>query len=486
MKFKISIATRLVFWITSLLCVLFGAVLFVIQRMEARTLLEETRARARLQAEHMAEINLPRISLSDQSAVQEYVDAHVHEGLPYIVFYDKEGRPFAANVSIRDHPAISKVSRFDSQSAMRGEVEFEEKRIRLGDRSMRVLEVEIPIFPPDSDTMWAAVKLGHSLEQMYGKVRRSSMVLTLIGVGGLFLGVLGTIFLARMITRPIHRLVDGTVRIAKGDFSRVIPMSSKDEIGELGRSFNEMTTQLLQARQRMEAANRKLVQAEKLASIGRLAATIAHEIRNPLTSVKLNVQKLAGDGSLGPAVLEHLELSLEGIDQIERFIKELLQYTRVADLALDRFPIDQIVDEALKMLQAALSQKAIRVERNYAPDLPAVLVDGDKMRQVFLNVLRNAQEALGEGGRVVISIDAVEDEGRKKVRVRIADDGPGVPERDRETIFEPFFTTRPAGFGLGLANARKIIEQHNGSIRVDPDGGPGACFDIRVPAEEGT
>jgi signal transduction histidine kinase/cell division protein FtsL len=485
-KLKISIATRLVFWITSLLCVLFGAVLFVIQRMEARTLLEETRARARLQAEHMAEINWPRLSLSDQSAVQKYVDEHVNEGLPYIVFYDKAGQPIAANEFIRDYEEILKVSRFDSQNTMQGDAEFQEKRIRLGDRSLRVLEVEIPIFPPDSETLWASVKLGHSLEPMYAQVRWSSTVLLLIGLAGLLLGVLGTAVLARMITRPIHRLVDGTVRIAKGDFSRVIPMSSKDEIGELGRSFNEMTSQLLQARQRMEAANRKLVQAEKLASIGRLAATIAHEIRNPLTSVKLNVQKLAGDESLGPAVQEHLGLSLEGIDQIERFIKGLLQYTRVADLALDRFPVEQIVDEALKMLQAALAHKGIRVERNYARDLPPVLVDGDKMRQVFLNVLRNAQEALGDGGRVSISVDAVEDEGRKKVRVRISDDGPGVSEGDRETIFEPFFTTRPAGFGLGLANARKIVEQHNGSIRVDPDGGPGACFDIQIPAEEGT
>ena len=485
MKLKISITTRLIFWITSLLCVLFGAILFVIQRFEARTLFEETRSRAELQARHMAEVNLPRYYLSDRSAVQKYVDDHIDDDLPYIVFYDRAGQLFAANDIIRLDEGTFLQSHFN-EYVLPGDKVIQRRRIRVQDRWLRVLEVEVPISPPDSDRTWGSVKIGSSLEPMYAQVRGSSTVLILIGVAGLLLGILGTALLARMITSPIHRLVDGTVRIAKGDFSRVIPMSSKDEIGELGRSFNEMTSQLLQTRQRMEAANRKLVQAEKLASIGRLAATIAHEIRNPLTSVKLNVQKLAGDEMLDPAVQEHLGLSLEGIDQIERFIKELLHYTRVADLTLERYALEQMVDEALKVLLTALSQKRILVERSYAPGLPPVLVDGDKMRQVFLNVLRNAHEALGDGGRISISVDAVEDEGRKKVRVRISDDGPGVPERDRENIFEPFFTTRPAGFGLGLANARKIVEQHNGSIRVDPDGGPGACFDIRVPAEEGT
>jgi signal transduction histidine kinase len=485
MKFKLSIYTRFVFWITFLLCVLFGAVLFVIQRMEARTLFEETRARARLQADHMAEINLPRLVLSDQSAVQEYVDEHVSDDLPYIVFYDKGGRPVAANEFARGYPDIHTISHFD-ENAVPGDSEYLRKRIRLGERWLRVLEVEIPIFAPGAGTKWASVKVGHSLEPMYAQVRGSSKALLLIGVTGLLLGVLGTTVLARRITRPIHRLVDGTVRIAKGDFSRLIPMSSRDEIGELARSFNEMTSRLLEARERMEAANRRLIQAEKLASIGRLAATIAHEIRNPLTSVKLNVQKVAEEKALDEVSQEHLGLSLEGIDQIERFIKELLNFTRVSELALERFPLEQVVEESLKMIQAAFRERGISVEKRYAPSLPPVLVDGDKMRQVFLNVLRNAQEALGAGGLISVSIDAAEEAGRNWLRVRIEDDGPGVSEKDRESIFEPFFTTRPAGFGLGLANARKIVEQHNGSIRVAPEGGRGACFIIQIPAEEGT
>jgi signal transduction histidine kinase len=234
----------------------------------------------------------------------------------------------------------------------------------------------------------------------------------------------------------------------------------------------------------MQEANRCLVQHEKLASIGRMAATIAHEIRNPLTSVKLNVQKVAEDEGLGDAVRAHLGLSLEGIDQIERFIKELLNFTRVQELSLERWAVDQIVEESLKVVHDALGQKAIAVERACAEGLPPILADADKLRQVFLNVLRNAYEALGRGGKITIGCDAVFERGRVMVRVRIADNGPGIAEKDRPNIFEPFYTTKPSGFGLGLANARKIVEQHDGTISVGRKRGRGAAFVILIPAEE--
>jgi signal transduction histidine kinase len=233
----------------------------------------------------------------------------------------------------------------------------------------------------------------------------------------------------------------------------------------------------------MEDANRQLVQHEKLASIGRMAATIAHEIRNPLTSVKLNIQKVAEEERFAEMVKAHLDLSLEGIDQIERFIKELLNFTRVQELSLERWPVAQIVDESLKVVKDTLAQRRIVVERACDDGLPPILADADKLRQVFLNVLRNAHEALGSGGKISIACDTVAEGARTMVRVRIADNGPGIPEKDRPNIFEPFYTTKPSGFGLGLANARKIVEQHNGSIGVGKKRGRGCVFVILIPAE---
>jgi len=136
------------------------------------------------------------------------------------------------------------------------------------------------------------------------------------------------------------------------------------------------------------------------------------------------------------------------------------------------------------MIGGVLAEKGIVVEKACAEDLPAVLVDADKMRQVFLNILRNAQEALGPGGRITVACDAVKDGGRPMVRVRISDNGPGIPDKIRPNIFEPFFTTKPSGFGLGLPNARKIVEQHNGAIHLGRKRGPGSSFIVLIPVEE--
>jgi signal transduction histidine kinase len=482
-KPKLSIYWRLVFWITLLVVLLFGAVLFVIQKREARILQSEARDQALIQAIYMADANLRSLSLNDQQAIQDYVDTHCNGPLAYIVVYDREGRAMAWNSALTPHGDLVTTSLLSGLTPE--ERASEPRSLVLEGRLVRVYEAEASALeksPPV--TRWGSVKIGLSLEPVYERLREISKVLLLIGVGGFLIGIAGAALLARRITRPLHRLVDGTVRIAQGDFSQAMVDTSRDEVGDLARSFNEMTSQLVQARARMEDANRRLVQHEKLASIGRMAATIAHEIRNPLTSVKLNVQKVAEEEGFAETVKAHLDLSLEGIDQIERFIKELLNFTRVQELALESWPVDQIVEESLKVIRDVLAGKGIAVDRSCAEGLPPIQADADKLRQVILNVLRNAYEALGPGGRIRIACDAVEAGERTMVRVRIADDGPGIPEKARPNIFEPFFTTKPSGFGLGLANARKIVEQHNGTIALGETDGPGTAFVILIPAEE--
>jgi signal transduction histidine kinase len=234
----------------------------------------------------------------------------------------------------------------------------------------------------------------------------------------------------------------------------------------------------------METANLRLIQAEKLASIGRISASIAHEIRNPLTSVKLNIQKISGSNCWGEIEKGHLEITQEGIGHIETFIKELLNFTRVSDLNRDYFAIEQIIDSAYKMISDSLDLKKIRFHKDIQERLPLLHVDGDRMRQVFLNILRNASEAVDEGGEVTIAVSKTGDGSGKNVRVEISDNGPGIPEKERENIFEPFYTMKASGFGLGLANAKKIVEQHNGSSRVVRKEGAGACFEILIPCED--
>ena len=484
MTLKPTLYTRFLVWTMLLLVFLVGTIIFVIQRKEVRTIFEEARNRGILTAQYIANMNLRPLVLWDEETLLSNIEGQADDKLVYIVFYDREGKPRAANRLVAANDDITCCSGLAGEARPDG-ASIRTREVRIRNRKLNVLEIELPVFVTGSPTRWASIKIGQSLEDMRADIRRTRRVLIFIGLGGLLIGLAGSLVLAKRITRPLKELVEGTVRISQGDFSHRIRLESADELGDLARSFNEMTGQLLQAKERMEAANRKLVQAEKLASIGRLAATIAHEIRNPLTSVKLNIQRIAESEHLDEIEQEHLSICQEGVGQIEKFIKELLEFTRVPALARERFPIEQVLEGSLKMLRDSFHQKRVTVERSFAQGLPPANIDGDRMRQVFLNLLRNAFEAVEDGGRISVVLGSAEGPDGGIYVVRISDNGCGIPEKDRENIFEPFFTTKSSGFGLGLANARKIVEQHGGTIKVAAKRGKGSAFVVTLPREEG-
>ena len=485
MTLKPTLYTRFLVWTMLLLVFLVGTIIFVIQRKEVRTIFEEARNRGILTAQYIANMNLRPLVLWDEETLLSNIEGQADDKLVYIVFYDREGKPRAANRLVAANDDITCCSGLAGE-ARPDSASIRTREVSIRNRKLNVLEIELPVFVTGSPTRWASIKIGQSLEDMRADIRRTRRVLIFIGLGGLLIGLGGSLVLAKRITRPLKELVEGTVRISRGDFSHRIRLESADELGDLARSFNEMTGQLLQAKERMEAANRKLVQAEKLASIGRLAATIAHEIRNPLTSVKLNIQRIAESEHLDEIEQEHLSICQEGVGQIEKFIKELLEFTRVPALARERFPIEQVLEGSLKMLRDSFHQKRVTVERSFAQGPPA----------------REHRRGQDEAGLPATSSatpsrpwrradGSPSSSGPRRGRaegpivVRISDNGCGIPEKDRENIFEPFFTTKSSGFGLGLANARKIVEQHGGTIKAAAKRGKGSAFVVTLPREEG-
>ncbi len=483
-KLRNSISNRLIVGFSVILGVIFFSILLVIEKREVNILLEGTRSRTLLLARYMADVNLQSLARYDQEAIQLDLDGRVNSELPYIIFYNRSGEPLAANAEIKEEKDVYCCTRLQ-HDAEEGDWAAETRTIKWDGMSLRVLEIEVPVFLPGAVRRWASVKIGNSLESVYGEIARIRRVLLLIGFAGLLFGIVAFSFLANGITLPLKKLVEGTMVISRGDFSQRITVETQDEVGDLGKSFNEMTARLEETREKMQAANIRLLQAEKLASIGRLSATIAHEIRNPLTSVKLNVQKLAEFTDLTQAEHEHLGLSLEGIAQIEKFVKQMLDFTRISELTLEEFSIEQVIDASLKVINDKLKEKDIVVEKRYAPGLPHVRIDADKIRQVFLNLLRNAEEVLPRGGRIVIMTDLLVEDGVSRMRIRFADNGPGIAAKDRDNIFEPFYSTKASGFGLGLAIARKILEQHGGTIGAS-NAENGCIFTIMLPIKGGT
>lgn len=483
MKLRISLQTRFLLWTTLLLIFLVASILFVIEQREVKTILEKSKNEGMLTARNIAYFNLERVKWWDLEPIKRNIEQNLSEKLVYVIFYDRSRRPLVANDSIKESEDVYCCSHL-AENAKEEDYFFELKDFKWAGRTQKLLEIEIPIFVEGSPAKWGSVKVGLSLADMDAEIRKTRLVLILIGSGGLFLGLVGATLLARRISQPITKLVDGIIKISRGDFSHKLDISSHDEIGNLAQSFNEMSEKLLLTREQMEEAHKKLIQAEKLASIGRISATIAHEIRNPLTSLKLNIQKIGQNDSLDKMEKEHLLLAQEGISQIEKFIKELLNFTRVSELNRARFSLEQVLEESVKMLMDSLQQRKITLERNFESPLPEMFVDGDKLRQVFLNILRNAYEAIEGEGKISLSLSLVKENRLNKIRIKISDNGCGIPEKDWENIFEPFFTTKPSGFGLGLSNARKIIEQHKGMIRVVKKRGRGTSFEIVIPCEE--
>lgn len=281
-------------------------------------------------------------------------------------------------------------------------------------------------------------------------------------------------------TRPIKFLSIAARRVASGDFSFRVPADRHDEIGTLAAAFNEMTSQLARARE-LEA---QLHEAEKGAVVGRLAAAIAHEIRNPLNYINLTLDhlrsSLAPEDPVKQATFLRLADQLKAeVARINRHITDFLKYSRPSLLDLQPVNLRAEAEDALRMIEVLAAEKGVetRVESDGA--LPSVMADKDSLRSVFTNLILNGLQAIdGEGGNIVIRISS---EGDGQARVEITDTGRGIAPEDITKVFEPYYSTKDTGTGLGLAIVRKAVEDHGGTVSVRSKQGSGTTFTITLP-----
>jgi two-component system sensor histidine kinase HydH len=262
---------------------------------------------------------------------------------------------------------------------------------------------------------------------------------------------------------------------------KAIPLSLsaaplKDEMGrEMG--FVLLLRDLREIRDLQEKVRR----SERLASLGRLAAGVAHEIRNPLSSIRgfaqFFLQRFRGQEK----DQEYASTMVKEVDRLNRVITELLDFARPKEAQREFHSLENIFDHSLKLLGPELVQKGVKVEKEYEPDLPSVRVDRDQLSQAFLNLILNSLESMEEGGKIRIVLKRAEEEGRDLLKVSISDTGRGIPREDLDKVFEPFFSTKRKGTGLGLAIVNQIVEGHGGEIQVESMEGEGTTFRITLP-----
>jgi two-component system sensor histidine kinase HydH len=222
----------------------------------------------------------------------------------------------------------------------------------------------------------------------------------------------------------------------------------------------------------------KVIMSEKFAALGRLSAGVAHEIRNPLNSIRGFIQYFQKKLSLEPEDYKYTELMLTEVDRLNRVISKLLAYSKPREPRLGIRSADEIVDHCVRIVEREASEAGITIVKDTGPeDLPLVLVDTDQMTQVFLNILINAIEATPRGGSVSISA-RTDDKGR--LQIITEDTGEGIPRENIDKLFDPFFSTKKKGTGLGLAIVKSIIEGHDGEIEVESEPGKGTRFLITI------
>ena len=309
---------------------------------------------------------------------------------------------------------------------------------------------------------------------------------------------LAVAFIWIVVYRPVKALIDGTHRVAEGDLSYRLPEAGEDELGDLARSFNKMTAEVegvhaeIEERVRrktaeLEKAHKVLLSTEKMASIGKLAATVAHEINNPLFGI-LTYARLVLRNLLKVDVPGRDEMA-EQLQTIEReskrcgdLVKNLLSFSRQAPSHREPQDLNTIIHRAILLVKHKLEMQSIELRESLAEGLPAVECDANQIQQVILVLMVNASEAMPKGGTLEVATEF--DRTREQGVVRVRDTGSGIPEDVLPRIFDPFFTTKEDQnrTGLGLAVAAGIVEQHTGEITVNSSPGKGTEFRVALPA----
>ncbi len=305
--------------------------------------------------------------------------------------------------------------------------------------------------------------------------------------------------LRQFILKPVSTLSDGMKKVSAGNLEQKVVIESEDEIGVLAATFNLMTKDLEAAREKADSwaqtlesevakkvaelkkSQDKLFQAEKLASLGRLTADVAHEIRNPLTAVGGFAHRLYKIVD-GEKQKEYAEIVITEVDRLEKILKDVLTFSRDARSHLERRPLEEAVHEVIKVYEGICREQSIEVDVQIAENLPPVLIDKDQVKQALTNLVTNAMDAMQQGGTLTISEGHEEINDVTYVFLRVSDTGPGIPEEKLPLIFEPFFSTKEIhGTGLGLSITRKIIEEHGGLIKAESAGGKGATISLYFP-----
>ncbi len=328
------------------------------------------------------------------------------------------------------------------------------------------------------------------LDAKYADVRKNAIStfiqITLVGMAiAVGLGYL----LASRISRPVHRLIEASAEVSKGNLFPEIGPISKSEIGVLQKTFKEMLASLQRRDERQKAESEtKLLQFEKQASIGKLAGGVAHEINNPLTGIFTFTHMLLKQKNLPEDVRADLETIAQETERVRKIVKGLLDFSRQTELDREPTDVNRLCRSTVSLVENQALIKGVNLSMEKGEGLPLITLDRNQMQSVLLNMIINALDATDPGGQITVTTGigmSAHNPGQKGVEIICSDTGCGIAPEDLDKIFDPFFTTKEVGdgTGLGLSVSYGIVERHGGTIYVQSKIGRGSTFTVWLPIE---
>lgn len=449
------------------------------------------------------------------------------QGIDRIRLFNREGRVVFSTVENDPETRVNKTSSTCSvchsqpQPSEHADV-HDRVRVFRNDAGQRVLTMVTPIFNEPSCSQAAChahpatkkvlgvldvtLKL-ESVDQQLAAVKLQ--VVSATGVQVLLIGIFIIFFTRHFLSQPIHRLIEAARAVSQMQLDIPIDtMQKSEELGQLASSFEVMRQRLRQAledlnqftlslegkvqerTQQLKVAHTKLLQTDRLASLGQLAASVAHEINNPISGVlnlSMLMQRIMTDDGVPKARVQefrkYLALVTTETSRVGRIVSDLLAFSRRSKPQQSNADLNQIITRTLNLISHKLKLNNVEVVPDLAPDLPQIFCDAPQMQQVLVNLLMNGAEATYSRGSGCLKVSTRAAADNRSVIVTITDNGEGIREENLPRIFDPFFTTKPEGkgVGLGLAVLYGIVDAHHGEISVQSNLGVGTTFTLTLP-----
>ncbi|MEN8262737.1 MAG: ATP-binding protein [Nitrospirota bacterium] len=384
--------------------------------------------------------------------------------LEYIFVTNEEGNIFAHTFSEGTPPDILTWNPLEKETVNIQLLDTEKGYIR---------DVAIRVFQQTGSELHIGIR-EDGLRQTLTKTRYITLPII---IGVILMGIIVSFIFSRLITKPLNKFIEFTKVLGRGEFGQRVDVQYGDEIGYLARNFNRLSMQLKTAQEKMEEAYTytHLLQAEKLSSIGQISAGLAHELKNPMTTLKMLFQAFKEQPDM---TREDAEIISNEIDKIDNVLTNFIGFVKQKGVKSEDVDLNTLVDKVLSLATYDIENSNIKVYKDMLESLPPVKADKSLLEQVFLNLVINAVHAMPDGGEIRISGKTDE----KFTEVMIWDKGGGIPLDIQSKIFDPFFTTKEDGTGLGLSIAYNIINSHGGRLFFNSTS-KGTVFTVRLPGE---